>query len=102
MLVVLGEDIGDYTLQGYQDGGCDPGKEIGGVSCTVTRSETTLDAVLDRLCRFYQERYGLSRGDRENAFDAVPFEIYRGTGPFPERRRTAMATGGWTRFSARP
>ncbi|WP_295752338.1 hypothetical protein [uncultured Oscillibacter sp.] len=78
MLVVLGEDIGDYTLQGYQDGGCDPGKEIGGVSCTVTRSETTLDAVLDRLCRFYQERYGLSRGDRENAFDAVPFEIYRG------------------------
>ena len=55
-----------YVLQGYQDGGCDPGKEIGGVSCTVTRSETTLDAVLDQLCRFYQERYGLSRGDREN------------------------------------
>ena len=48
LLIVLGEDIGDYVLQGYQDGGCDAGDEIAGVSCTVTREETTLDAVLDR------------------------------------------------------
>lgn len=49
LLVVLGEDIGDYTLQGYADGGCD--EPIDGVSCTVTREETTLDAVLSELCR---------------------------------------------------
>ncbi len=37
LLVVLGDDLDGYTLQGYQDGGCDPGGEIDGVSCTVTR-----------------------------------------------------------------
>lgn len=73
MLVVLGEDIRDYTLQGYQDGGCDRGEEIDGVSCRVARSETTLDAVLDRLCRCYAERYA-----RDDAFDAVSLEMYRG------------------------
>jgi len=78
LLVVLGEDIGDYILQGYQDGGCDPGEEIDGVSCAVVRTETTMDAVLDRLCRYYKERYAGSLGGRENAFDAVSFDMYRG------------------------
>lgn len=49
LLIVLGEDIGDYTLQGYADGGCD--EPIDGVTCTVTREETTLDAALSELCR---------------------------------------------------
>lgn len=80
VLVVLGEDIGDYTLQGYQDGGCDDGEEIQGVSCTVTREETTLDTVLDHLCLEYRTFYTQGRAvDQENAFDAVPFEMYRGT-----------------------
>ena len=50
-LIVIGMDLTSYTLQGYQDGGCDPGEEIDGVSCTVTRSETTLHEVLLTLCR---------------------------------------------------
>lgn len=79
LLVILGEDIGDYALQGYKDGGCDPGEEIEGVSCSVSRSETTLDAVLDRLCDYYRERYARSRAsDQANAFDAVPLPLYRG------------------------
>ena len=79
LLIVLGEDIGSYTLQGYQDGGCDRGEEIEGVSCAVTRSETTLDAVLDRLCAYYRERYARGRAaDQANAFDKVPFALYRG------------------------
>ena len=54
LLVVLGEDIGSYTLQGYANGACeDP---IDGVSCTVTREETTLDAVLTELCRWELNR----------------------------------------------
>lgn len=78
LLIVLGKDIGEYALQGYKDGGCDPGEEIEGVRCSVTRSETTLDAALDRLCRYYEERYGLSRAvDQNNAFDVVPFGLYR-------------------------
>lgn len=79
LLIVLGEDLEAYTLQGYQDGGCDRGEEIEGVSCSVTRTETTLDAALDRLCACYRERYGQGRAsDQEDAFDTVPFPLYRG------------------------
>ena len=49
-LIVIGADLTGYTLQGYQDGGCDPGEEIDGVSCTVTRSATTLHETLLTLC----------------------------------------------------
>lgn len=79
LLAVLGEDIGEYTLQGYRDGGCGSGEEIKGVNCTVTRSETTLDEVLNRLCRAYAEQYAPGRAvDQETVFDAVPFSMYRG------------------------
>jgi len=71
VLIVLGEDIGGYTLQGYQDGGCAPGEEIDGVSCTVTRRETTLDEVLDRVCRYYLDFLSAQGGDQP------PFELYR-------------------------
>ena len=78
LLIVLGEDIQDYTLQGYQDGGCNSGEEIDGVSCTVTRTETTLDMVLDRLCQAYMEEYiKYQASDQNNAFDTVPFPMYR-------------------------
>lgn len=76
LLIVLGEDIGPYSLQGYENGGCHRGEEIDGVSCTVARSETTMDAVLDRLCREYEERYGLSQTGRGGA--SVSFEMYHG------------------------
>lgn len=81
LLVVLGEDIGAYTLQGYQDGGCEPGEELEGVSCAVTRSETTLDAVLDRLCAYYYEHGEGYAGGWEmqgnESFGVVPLELYR-------------------------
>lgn len=76
-LIVLGDDIGDYTLQGYKDGGCEAGEEIDGVSCTVVRRETTLDEVLDLLCREYRTFYSRTAG-QENVFDTLPFEMYRG------------------------
>lgn len=75
LLIVLGEDVGDYALQGYQDGGCDSGEEIEGVSCAVTRSVTTLDEVLDLACRDCLERYG---EDWISEDGPVTFEMYRG------------------------
>lgn len=75
VLLALGKDIGDYALQGYQDGGCDPGEEIEGVRCAVTRRETTLDAELDRLCRYWE--FYVRERTRDDAFDAVPFPLYR-------------------------
>ncbi|WP_298017614.1 hypothetical protein [uncultured Dysosmobacter sp.] len=75
-LVVLGRDIGEYTLAGYGDGGCD--REIDGVSCTVTRRETTLDEVLDTLCMKNMRSYTDSRAvDQDNAFDVLSFATYR-------------------------
>ncbi|HKL10383.1 MAG TPA: hypothetical protein VJ990_03015 [Clostridia bacterium] len=45
-LIVMGDDIGDYVLQGYKNGGCDTGEELEGVTVTVDRYETTLGEVL--------------------------------------------------------
>lgn len=76
VLAVLGEDIGNYTLTGYENGGCE--REIGGVSCTVTRRETTLDAVLDELCRYYYSDYaGWQYGMADDAAASVPYPLFR-------------------------
>lgn len=78
MLLVLGEDIQNYTLQGYENGGCKAGEEIDGVSCTVTRRETTLDAALDELCQAYDQEYaGWQYGMEDSAVEAVPYPLFR-------------------------
>ena len=81
LLVVLGEDIGDYTIEGYKDVGCDGGEEVDGIGCTVTRYETTLDAVVEDLCRRYQESYAQQwrqdRGTETGLFDLVSLELFR-------------------------
>ncbi len=76
LLIVLGADIGDYTLEGYENGGCE--KKLPGVSCTVTRRETTLDEVLDRLCGDYLETCAdWQWGMTEDETAAVPFALFR-------------------------
>lgn len=44
-LVVLGDDISDFSLQGYRDQSCEDGKEAD-ISASVTREETTLGKFL--------------------------------------------------------
>lgn len=70
ILIVLGEDIGDYTLQGYANGACE--EAIDGVSCTVTRKEATLDAVLAEICQAELQRHEGSSWD----FTALPLSVY--------------------------
>lgn len=78
LLVVLGEDISDYTLQGYEDGGCDPGEELDDVSCTVTRTETTLFAVLDKICRSYlDDRSFVLAPDQQESLQQMEFSLFR-------------------------
>ena len=48
-VILLGEDIQTYTMQGYKDGGCDPGEELDDISCTVTRYEMPLREILSQL-----------------------------------------------------
>lgn len=50
-VAVIGEDIEEYTLQGYLDGGCDEGEELDGVTADVTRYETTLGVLIDELLK---------------------------------------------------
>lgn len=55
-VIVRGEDIGEYAIQGYADGGCDPGEEIDGVSASVRHYETTLGEILDVVAHEYYAR----------------------------------------------
>lgn len=78
MLIVLGEDIDSYTLQGYEDGGCDPREILPGVSCTVTRRETTLDAVIEELCAAYAAESEWQLGlDAESVFELLSPQLYQ-------------------------
>jgi len=48
-LIVSGQDIGEYKLQGYKDGGCEPGDEIEGVTARVEKYETSLEDFIDEV-----------------------------------------------------
>lgn len=81
LLIFIGQEPESYTLQGYQDGGCDEGEEIDGVSCSVTRRETTLDEILYEICQYDRTRYSgeddipvdyLFRGAMELLMDSGP------------------------------
>lgn len=48
-LLVLGRDLEEYTVQGYQDGSCSPGKELDHVAFSVNRRETTLSQALKQV-----------------------------------------------------
>lgn len=54
-MIVLGEDIGDYTLKAYTNGGCDT--ELEGAGCTIVRYESTLGEILGRLYKEYADEY---------------------------------------------
>lgn len=55
MLIVLGQDIGDFTVQGYENGACDPGTELEDISADWTREETTLGQVLEVIAGEYPD-----------------------------------------------
>ncbi len=54
-LIVLGEDIGDYTLKEYTNGGCDT--ELEGAGCTLVRYESTLGEIVGVLYKEYTDQY---------------------------------------------
>lgn len=56
-LIVVGDDLAGYTLQGYRDGGCDAGEELDGAGAYVTRYETNLDVILRHVEKTFWTRY---------------------------------------------
>lgn len=54
-LIVLGDDIGEYTLGGYVNGACE--EEMENAGGTVTRYETTLGEIFARVAKRYLDQY---------------------------------------------
>lgn len=77
-LILLGEDWSSYTIQGYENGACEPGTELPAVSAQVERYESTLGEVLRELAAWH---YDLIR-DETSAYyhlrmeEAVSFDLY--------------------------
>lgn len=61
-VILLGEDIGSYQIQGYQDGSCTPGQELE-AEAQVIRRETTLGEILDQIIARY--RAGAAQAEEE-------------------------------------
>ena len=59
-LILLGDDIDGYALQGYRNGGCEAGDEIE-IGATVERYESTLETELRRIVneRLQSDSYGM-------------------------------------------
>ena len=72
-LIVVGEDIQDPVLQGYEDGGCDPGEELSTVGGALSRRETTLDEILRLVAEDYLQNLREGSG---RAWQDVPFEAF--------------------------
>jgi hypothetical protein len=57
-LIVFGDDITDYSLQGYKTGACEKGNELDGVSATINRKERVMSDVLSEVIDSYFRLYG--------------------------------------------
>ena len=68
--------VSDYfrALQGFRNGSCSEGEEIG-ISATVTRYETTLDALLRELLSDWIDQ---RRGDANSVASVLPFDTLIG------------------------
>lgn len=72
LLIVLGDDITGYTLQGYKNGATESGNELDDVSVTVTRSQEVLSDVMGRLIDDFFATYG------DGTMQTVPDEMFLG------------------------
>lgn len=76
-MIVLGDDIGEYTVQGYRNGGCHFYDKIDGASANIERYETTLGEALKTVAKVrYDERSLFS--SNLPFVDGVTFDMYYG------------------------
>lgn len=81
MLILLGEDIDEYHVQGYENGGCKSGEEIEGAKASVNRYETTLKEILRTITSAYYEVRLKTMTDDEAAMqlaDNISEELFYG------------------------
>lgn len=76
-MIVVGDDIGEYTVQGYRNGGCYPYDKIDGVSANVERYETTFCEILKTITGAYYE-FVAANYDESDFADNITFDMYYG------------------------
>lgn len=57
MLIVIGEDITDYELQGYKNGACEAGNELDGITATITREDRILSDIINQIVDNFITKY---------------------------------------------
>lgn len=80
-LLVIGEDIADIRLQGYENGACEPGGEIEGPAAALSRSESTMGEVLKSIAQsHYAAISGTDFDGDHNRYlnGRIPFDMYYG------------------------
>lgn len=78
-LIVIGDDLGEYTIQGYENAKCEHGEEVEGASATVTRKETTMGEILREIAyaRFSAISGSTFDGDHNRYLnERISFELY--------------------------
>ena len=76
-LIVLGDDIGDYTLEAYVNGACE--KEMKNAGGTVTRYETTLGEILATAAKQYLNQYRTVNDDEDaSILSRISEEVFTG------------------------
>lgn len=76
-VILVGEDLESYTIQGYRDMGCEDGEELDDLGCTVTRYETTLGEIIRELMADYlRDDFGAE--ESQTSFQTPTLEMYCG------------------------
>lgn len=74
MLIIFGEDIGEYELEGYKDGGTEKGNELEGVSVKISRYEDILSHVIEKTLN--QDYF---KQDENNLLELIEKEMFLGS-----------------------
>lgn len=94
MLIIIGDDITGYTLQGYKNGDYAKGNELDGVSATVTRQTRTLSDVLGEVVDNYFNYTNLhSCDDYRDLFISALSELMVKYGPHSDSVIDRYSTG---------
>lgn len=76
-LIVLGDDIGEYTLGAYVNGACE--KKMENAGGTVTRYETTLGEIIAIAAKQYLSHYqSVNSGESVDILSTIPEDTFVG------------------------
>lgn len=75
-IAALGEDISGYTVQGYENGGCQPDEKLDTLSADVTRTEMTLESFLRFVTGEALETYTYYDNEEHTRPDESVFDLF--------------------------